>query len=42
MKMKFLVFFLLLLFAIGCAGTTGGFLNAGYKSSSKGFSVEQL
>jgi len=41
MKMKFLVFSLLLLFAIGCAGThTGG--SSGSSSSSKALSKEQL
>jgi len=43
MKVKFLVFSLLLLFAIGCAGvTTGGSSSAGNSSSSKGLSKEQL
>jgi hypothetical protein len=43
MRVKFLVFSLLLLFAIGCAGTpTGGFPSASNNSSSKGLSKEQL
>jgi hypothetical protein len=43
MKVKFLIFSLLLLFAIGCAGTpTGGSSSASDNSSSKGLSKEQL
>jgi hypothetical protein len=43
MKVKILVFSLLLLFAIGCAGTpTGGSSSAGSNSSSKGLSKEKL
>jgi hypothetical protein len=40
MKVKFLVFSLLLLFAVGCAGTPGS--SSGSSSSSKALSKEQL
>ncbi len=43
MKVKLLVFSLLLLFAIGCAGThTGGSSSADSNSSSKRLSKDQL
>ena len=43
MRVKFLVFSLLLLFVIGCAGTpTGGSSSSSNNSNSKGLSKEQL
>ena len=42
MKVKFLVFSLLLLFAVGCAGTPGSSSSASSNSSSKALSKEKL